>query len=440
MNAKGLFNVVLVLSFLFSNLGGALLNPYSDTTRNYAWDFHSFLGIIEAWMEGLRVVRFESGKLEGNGVKLTETPPVGSGIGPTMTPTLTPEPTYIPTATTTITSTITTETPYIPTASAIISPTITPTVEPTVVVTETQPVTLKMIAQPETVTPGYPLSITWQLDGWDNTDNGAEIVLTIPTRVIPEPSQDNAYSWNETDQTIRTPLISSSGQLIMNVAEDARGPFFFLAALHSNGQVMAQAELNLAEEGLTVISPKGGMASDIGGVSAGEAFNQVFGNVNITLGLTGAMGQCTTISSGGCTSGAHQINFIPADNMAFLNPTTQSPGGYRTLDMAYRANRNLVVHELGHAFASQWKDSNPEHPYKAVTVQYKNEEGWAVSPDSASLTWRQHPSAMDDGNFLNGEVFADMFLGWTFDTWGDGPIGLARQDFMNTHMGGWIVQ
>jgi hypothetical protein len=172
-------------------------------------------------------------------------------------------------------------------------------------------------------------------------------------------------------------------------------------------------------------------------ITSQEAFKSVYDHITITMGLVGAMRKCATISSGGCTSGTHQINFVSGNNMSFLNSTI--PGGYRTPEMAFIANRNLVVHELGHAFASRWKDSNPQHPYQAVTDKYMNEEGWAISPDSAKLTWRQHPSSMDNGTFIAGEVFADMFLGWTFDTWGSGNMGAARQYFMNTNIVEWIT-
>ena len=36
----------------------------------------------------------------------------------------------------------------------------------------------------------------------------------------------------------------------------------------------------------------------------------------------------------------------------------------------------------------------------------------------------------------SGEVWADMFLGWVYDEWGNDPFGIAdyKRDYMNTHM------
>ena len=45
---------------------------------------------------------------------------------------------------------------------------------------------------------------------------------------------------------------------------------------------------------------------------------------------------------------------------------------------------------------------------------------------------------MDNGTFIPGEVFADMFLGWTFNTWGIGSVAANRQNVMTVNMGEWL--
>jgi len=81
---------------------------------------------------------------------------------------------------------------------------------------------------------------------------------------------------------------------------------------------------------------------------------------------------------------------------------------------------------------------------KDVTSDYLNEDGWPVSPVSAQKKWRQHPSSMDKdpGTGVTtrypGEVFADMFLGWTFNTWGSGSMGAMRKNLMTTNMVEWL--
>ena len=43
-------------------------------------------------------------------------------------------------------------------------------------------------------------------------------------------------------------------------------------------------------------------------------------------------------------------------------------------------------------------------------------------------------------NELNStyEVFADMFVGWTYNTWAPGPVGANRDAYMNAIMAGYL--
>jgi hypothetical protein len=88
------------------------------------------------------------------------------------------------------------------------------------------------------------------------------------------------------------------------------------------------------------------LAEEIGG-TPWDTFNKVHGNVNLTWGLEGAKGECSTITAGGCTTSAHQINFV---SLAYAV-------GNKTSEMAAVEARNNVVHEFGHAFALLWYKS-----------------------------------------------------------------------------------
>ncbi len=61
---------------------------------------------------------------------------------------------------------------------------------------------------------------------------------------------------------------------------------------------------------------------------------------------------------------------------------------------------------------------------------------------SPETPWQQHSLRWGDGEGGNapGEDFADMFLGWGFRGFVDDPAGLARYDWMEGHMAGWIDQ
>jgi hypothetical protein len=169
------------------------------------------------------------------------------------------------------------------------------------------------------------------------------------------------------------------------------------------------------------------------GTTAQEAFTSVYGNITITMGLAGATGDCAEITAGGCTSTPHQINF------ASLQGETVSGGGIIPENIAELSARNNVVHELGHAFGQQWYNADgtydPSGPYGQIDDDLLlNEAGFAQNPtaypQSAVYLWRQHP-----GDMSSSEIFADMFLGWTYNTWDSDDIG--RGAFMEQHMRIW---
>ena len=170
-------------------------------------------------------------------------------------------------------------------------------------------------------------------------------------------------------------------------------------------------------------------------VNPAAAYTAIFGSVTITKGLANANDYCTNHmgSAGGCTSSGHLINF------AKLQQETVSGGGVITEKIAFMAARNNVVHELGHAFANLWyrKDGKYDYsgPYGQISNNLRNESGFAPLPSDvipgSVLIWRQHPNDTSPQ-----EIFADMFLGWTFNTWAANDIG--RSAFMNTNMAAWV--
>ena len=190
---------------------------------------------------------------------------------------------------------------------------------------------------------------------------------------------------------------------------------------------------------VTAVGAVGQKYSSIIGGSAADAFREVHGTsqdnpIWMIWGTNAPPGAsltstCAGIVGGGCTSSSRVVNF------AYLS----MPGGNRSPGTAATSARNNVVHELGHAFAARWRSGAESGPYNTIG-SFENRrlrltaQGFHPSPESASLTWRQHPSPQ--GN----EVFADMFLGWTFDMWDSGAMGVRRERFMATNMAEWVTQ
>jgi hypothetical protein len=114
--------------------------------------------------------------------------------------------------------------------------------------------------------------------------------------------------------------------------------------------------------------------------------------------------------------------------------------------------RNLVVHELGHAFnqkfvgeqrtpanlLAQSQYSDPLFPDR-MDYPVNHEPGWTgpnsgfASPQNV-LVWQMAVNQAGSAS----EEFADMFLGWTFDTWEMSEAGAKRGGWMGMNMGIFI--
>ena len=95
----------------------------------------------------------------------------------------------------------------------------------------------------------------------------------------------------------------------------------------------------------------------------------------------------------------------------------------------------LIVHELGHAFENAVADNGFTKPRWSLPANVQNREGFYGPP----LSWQL---SIDMGN---GEIFADMFIGWVYGKWGmrGGRLTVpARKKarFMSTHMPTFIRQ
>jgi hypothetical protein len=95
----------------------------------------------------------------------------------------------------------------------------------------------------------------------------------------------------------------------------------------------------------------------------------------------------------------------------------------------YKQSIYNVAHELGHSFNVQY-DRVPEN---AVPSLFSNNK-------AAILSWQGN----DDTH--GSETFADMYVAWTFGTWGPAATdvltpGLASaQTWMTANMSAWIAE
>jgi RHS repeat-associated protein len=166
------------------------------------------------------------------------------------------------------------------------------------------------------------------------------------------------------------------------------------------------------------------------------AFTLVYGTWKENF--TFVMGDCPNCAdnndnkAGAYTHGPRLVEFYHGDPF-------YSAYGNRTPKIVTSMNVHTVVHELGHAFAGQFKSDSPIHPYIMVEnaefsdgVSFLTNLGYAESPDlvSAQGYWRANMST------ASNETIANMFVGWTYGAWAnDGKIyGPERSNYMTTNM------
>jgi RHS repeat-associated protein len=120
----------------------------------------------------------------------------------------------------------------------------------------------------------------------------------------------------------------------------------------------------------------------------------------------------------GFTPGARHIQLYETyhgtwNNMPFIGLSPITPG--------------LILHEMGHAF-NQRLGGTPMAGLGGDLLTRDNPDGFFASPYVGQLSTDTSQS----------EIFADMFLGWSFGEWGSGQLGLDRMNYMQD-MNTWIL-
>ena len=72
--------------------------------------------------------------------------------------------------------------------------------------------------------------------------------------------------------------------------------------------------------------------------------------------------------------------------------------------------RNNIVHEMGHAF----NNNHSSVPVTSLPPNYKTDRTYFLhNNEDPGIMWQAHKVATDS------ETFADMFVAYTYDVWGD---------------------
>jgi len=123
------------------------------------------------------------------------------------------------------------------------------------------------------------------------------------------------------------------------------------------------------------------------------------------------------------------------------------------------ASPRFIIHETGHAFENEvltkLKDSVRGPITDSLWLRSYDDENfggfsggrgiWQFSPGVGGYDDKKTDDTSDDTDG-RGEIFADMFIGWTFNKWemsGNYPTKLSakgqeRADFMDVNMRKWV--
>ncbi|MBL1128411.1 MAG: hypothetical protein HND44_07905 [Chloroflexi bacterium] len=156
--------------------------------------------------------------------------------------------------------------------------------------------------------------------------------------------------------------------------------------------------------------------------SPSETFKAVYGGA-VTFHKTGTDG-CPDKVCYGEWVGNNKINVYT--DVYDKNDNSKIPSEW--------AGPRWAVHELGHGFEAKVNDIlGIEHVRNNLPVDFANRDGFAGDYPG----WQQNDCEVA----CNGEIYADMFVGWTYNRWDTGeyfPEGQAKANYMTTNMAVWI--
>ncbi len=200
---------------------------------------------------------------------------------------------------------------------------------------------------------------------------------------------------------------------------------------------------NMRERGCSyeqfIASQSGYIDQLVADTSGRTMFERVYGN-DLTLNRVGAADDAW----------ANAGNYPTNHSVVFYSNAFSSPRGYGGGN--FEAVQN-AIHELGHVY--EWRVGHPTDSTrvprgtlgddKTQAAQHPDQYYWPGRNEGFAgpyLGWQQNPTAN-----MDGEEFADMYIGWAYDQWAEDPetggwtqAGQARADWMENNMDNWTSQ
>jgi hypothetical protein len=101
----------------------------------------------------------------------------------------------------------------------------------------------------------------------------------------------------------------------------------------------------------------------------------------------------------------------------------------------------LIAHELGHAFNALVTNilGARVSPYDDLAATWRNNPGFPRRADDANGFASDPYQDTKSWDTTSNEEFADMFIGWAYNKWQEGPAGDKRSSWMSTNMSEWVT-
>lgn len=258
----------------------------------------------------------------------------------------------------------------------------------------------------------------------------ADVLVPDPTN----PQQFNRYSYvlnnalRYSDPTGHVCYDHTAGPELLGTCVNEDGSTYSLLTplpdlILFDGGGWTAAEMSVVNDGarqiaLMLYKASGGQFS-----SPHQAFMAVYGG-SVTFYKTGT--ECAE----GCYGRWSGNNTINVYDDIYKNGISRIPGE--------NTGAKWAVHELGHGFEAKVNTIlGTNHIRNNLPTNIANRDGFA----GPFPGWQQSKCTID----CNGEIFADMFIGWAYGQWETNPFTGAltndatlKADFMTTNMSVWI--
>ncbi len=244
------------------------------------------------------------------------------------------------------------------------------------------------------------------------------------------PDAGNSQAWDHYAYSYGNPVkyIDPTGHLSCNAAHVAEGDCsdVTIMDLISEYNVTLTGDWNPLEINnlLQALDAMGSKLADsmLGDHTSTEAFQAVYTSMELNMWNGQCNGTCW-----GRSLGAHEIRFYRHYTY------TDTLGSSFILDT--KIQEQLAVHELAHSLEFAITEAGGEAPSTYLTTD--------MSEDREGLAGPQWVMQQSD-DISATEIFADMVIGWVYNTWYTGPdqeyfnAGIGRQYFMNQFMPLWL--